>query len=92
MLFLSAFSAGFLSILTCLPLIKLLSACFGTDFCLSPIGVTAKNNRLFVEALLYCYRAGIPWRDLPERFGHFRKAHTHYWSVKFKVTARVASI
>ncbi len=26
---------------------------------------TAKDNRLFVEAVLYRYRAGIPWRDLP---------------------------
>jgi len=42
------------------------------------VGVTAKNNRLFVEAVLYRYRAGIPWRDLPERFGHFRKVHTRY--------------
>jgi len=42
------------------------------------VGVTAKNNRLFVEAVLYRYRAGIPWRDLPERFGHFRKLHTRY--------------
>jgi len=30
------------------------------------VGVTAKDNRLFVEAVLYRYRAGIPWRDLPE--------------------------
>jgi transposase len=28
------------------------------------VGVTAKDNRLFVEAVLYRYRAGIPWRDL----------------------------
>jgi transposase len=27
------------------------------------------NNRLFVEAVLYRYRADILWRDLPERFG-----------------------
>ena len=33
------------------------------------VGATAKDNRLFVEAVLYRYRAGIPWRDLPERFG-----------------------
>ena len=32
------------------------------------VGVTAKDNRLFVEAVIYRYRAGIPWRDLPERF------------------------
>ena len=25
-----------------------------------PVGVTAKDNRLFVEAVLYRYRAGIP--------------------------------
>ena len=33
------------------------------------VGVTAQDNRLFVEAVLYRFRAGIPWRDLPERFG-----------------------
>jgi transposase len=42
------------------------------------VGVTAKDNRLFVEAVLYRYRAGIPWRDLPERFGLFRKVHTRF--------------
>ena len=39
-------------------------------------GRPAKDNRLFVEAVLYRYRAGIPWRDLPERFGDFRVVHT----------------
>jgi transposase len=29
------------------------------------VGGTAADNRLFVEAVLYRYRAGIPWRDLP---------------------------
>ena len=42
------------------------------------VGVTAKDNRLFVEAIVYRYRAGIPWRDLPERFGPFRKVHTRF--------------
>lgn len=42
------------------------------------VGVTARDNRLFVEAVLYRYRAGIPWRDLPERFGHYRKVHTRF--------------
>jgi transposase len=27
------------------------------------VGVTAKDNRLFVEAVLYRYRAGIPWPE-----------------------------
>ena len=46
------------------------------------VGGTAKDNRLFVEAVLYRYRAGIPWRDLPERFGPFRQIHTRFtrWS------------
>lgn len=42
------------------------------------VGVTAKDNRLFVEAVLYRYRAGIPWRDLPERFGHWKAVHTRF--------------
>ena len=46
------------------------------------VGVSALYNRLFVEAVLYRYRAGIPWRDLPARFGDFRVVHTRFsrWS------------
>ncbi|BFU89054.1 MAG: hypothetical protein NTAFB01_41100 [Nitrospira sp.] len=46
------------------------------------VGGTAKDNRLFIEAVLYRYRAGIAWRDLPERFGDFRVIHTRHtrWS------------
>ncbi len=46
------------------------------------VGGTAKDNRLFVEAVLYRYRAGMPWRDLPGRFGDFRVIHTRHmrWS------------
>jgi transposase len=42
------------------------------------VGVTAKDNRLFIDAVLYRYRTGIPWRDLPERFGDFRVIHTRH--------------
>lgn len=35
------------------------------------VGGTAADKRLFVETVLYRYRAGIPWRDLPVRFGDF---------------------
>ena len=42
------------------------------------VGVTAKDNRLFVEAVLFRYRAGIPWRDLPERFGAWKAVHTRF--------------
>lgn len=34
-------------------------------------GATAKDNRLFVEAVLWLARTGVPWRDLPEQFGHW---------------------
>ena len=46
------------------------------------VGVMARNNQLFVEAELYRYRAGIAWRDLPERFGDFRVVHLRHsrWS------------
>ncbi len=62
------------------------------------VGVTARDNRLFVEAVLYRYRAGIPWRDLPERFGDFRVVHTRHsrwaesgvWERVFKVLAEDA--
>ena len=34
-------------------------------------GVTAQDNRLFVNAVLYVAKTGIPWRDLPDRFGNW---------------------
>ena len=34
-------------------------------------GVTAKDNRLFLEAVLWRVRAGAPWRDLPAEFGNW---------------------
>src|SRR5437764_5963941 len=43
-----------------------------------PVGVTAKDNRLLVEAVLYRYRAGIPGRDLAERFGPWKAVHTRF--------------
>ena len=46
------------------------------------VGAPAQDNRLFVEAVIYRYRAGIAWRDLPERFGDFRVIHLRHsrWS------------
>ena len=48
------------------------------------VGVTAKDNRKFVEGILYRYRTGVPWRDLPKEYGDFRVIHTRYsrWSKK----------
>lgn len=61
-------------------------------------GTTAKDNRLFVDAVLYRYRAGIAWRDLPVRFGDFRVVHTRHsrwshsglWQRVFEVLAQDA--
>lgn len=38
-------------------------------------GCTAKDNRLFVEAVLWIARTGSPWRDLPTELGNW---HTTY--------------
>src|SRR5271165_6252180 len=48
------------------------------------VGVTARDNRRFVEAVLYRYRAGTPWRDLPERFGDWKNTHRRFsrWAKK----------
>ena len=32
-------------------------------------GRTAADNRLFVDAVLYVLKTGIPWEDLPARYG-----------------------
>lgn len=47
-------------------------------------GVTANNNRLFVEAVLWIIRTGSPWRDLPKDFGHWHRVYVRYnrWSKK----------
>ena len=46
------------------------------------VGGTAADNRLFVEAVIYRYRAGIAWRDLPVRFGDGKSTHQRFsrWS------------
>ena len=54
------------------------------------VGGTVADNRLFIEAVLYRYRAGIPWRDLPERFGDWKNTHRRFsrWA-KSGVFARI---
>jgi transposase len=42
------------------------------------VGANAKDNRLFVEAVLWRYRSGAPWRDLPERFGGWNNTHRRF--------------
>ncbi len=42
------------------------------------VGGTASNSRLFVDAILHRYRNGIPWCDLPERFGSGKNTHRRF--------------
>ena len=39
-------------------------------------GATGRDNRLFLEAVLWRVRTGSPWRDLPKAFGK--------WNTVFK--------
>lgn len=41
-------------------------------------GVTAKDNRLFLEAVLWRVRTGTPWRDLPEGFGNWNSVFQRF--------------
>ena len=42
-------------------------------------GCRAKDNRLFVEAVLWIARTGSPWRDLPVEFGKWFTVYTRFW-------------
>src|SRR5674536_299327 len=53
------------------------------------------GNRLFVDAVIWKFRVGTPWRDLPERFGGWCNTHKRFsrwavsgvWESLFKVLA-----
>ncbi len=41
-------------------------------------GVTAKDNRRFLEAVLWVMRTEIPWRDLPAEYGHWHRTYVRF--------------
>lgn len=41
-------------------------------------GCTAKDNRLFVEAVLWIPRTGSPWRDLPDEMGNWHSTYVRF--------------
>ena len=47
-------------------------------------GVTGKDNRLFIEAVLWIARTGSPWRDLPPALGNWHATYTRFsrWGKK----------
>jgi transposase len=47
-------------------------------------GTHARDNRLFVDAVLWIAKTGAPWRDLPERFGRWNTVWRRFdrWALK----------
>src|SRR6476469_4718501 len=47
-------------------------------------GSSGRDNRMFVEAVLWIVRTGSPWRDLPEAFGDWNSVFRRFsrWSHK----------
>ena len=47
-------------------------------------GWLAEDNRLFIDAVLWWAKTGVPWRDLPERFGNWNSVWKRFdrWARK----------
>jgi len=47
-------------------------------------GVTAADNRLFINAVFWIAKTGAPWRDLPSRFGLWNSVFQRFnrWAKK----------
>jgi transposase len=47
-------------------------------------GRTGRDNRLFVNAVIYVAKTGIPWMDLPERYGNWNSVWRRFrrWSAR----------
>ena len=41
-------------------------------------GGIAKDNRLFINAVLWILRTGAPWRDLPPDYGDWNNTHRRF--------------
>ena len=41
-------------------------------------GRPGKSNREMINAILYWLNTGVPWRDLPERFGPWQSVYSRF--------------
>lgn len=41
-------------------------------------GRPAKDNRMMLNGIIYWLNTGIPWRDLPERYGPWKSVYTRF--------------
>jgi transposase len=58
------------------------------------MGPPFRPHRPIVEAIVYRYRTGIPWRDLPAEYGSWQTAHRRHqqWSKDGTYDAILASV
>ena len=54
-------------------------------------GSTGRDNRMFVEGVLWIVGMGLPWRDLPDAFGDWYSAFRRFsrWSALKGVWRRI---
>jgi transposase len=47
-------------------------------------GRPAKDNRVMLNGIIYWLNTGVPWRDLPERFGPWQSVYGRFrtWSLQ----------
>ncbi len=45
----------------------------------SDCGSTGRDNRLFVDAVLWIARTSSPWRDLPDAFGNWNSVYVRFF-------------
>ena len=47
-------------------------------------GRPAKDNRVMLNGIIYWLNTGIPWADLPERFGPWKSVYTRFrrWTMQ----------
>lgn len=45
---------------------------------------STRGDRLFVDAVIYRAKTGVPWRDIPERFGPWKSVYNRFsnWAAK----------